>query len=94
MRPYYFDYEHTQAGRAKSIAIARPVAWYRPAPPPPPRRNTPAHPWDAALALLTAWRKRMRERRELAALDYRAQRDIGITPSEVAHEINKPFWKA
>jgi uncharacterized protein YjiS (DUF1127 family) len=92
MRPYYFDYELTQARRAKTIAVARAATWHRPAP--PPRRNPPAHPWDTALALLTAWRKRVRGRRELAALDHRAQRDIGVTPSEVAHEINKPFWKA
>lgn len=94
MRPYYFDHEYTQARGAKTIAMVRPLAWHRPAPTPPPRRSASPHPWGAALALLTAWRKRVRQRRELAALDYRAQRDIGVTPSEVAHEANKPFWKA
>jgi uncharacterized protein YjiS (DUF1127 family) len=94
MRPYHFDYEQTQARRAKTIAMTRQIAWHRPAPPSPPRRSAPPYPWDAALALFIAWRKRVRERRELAALDHRAQRDIGVTPSEVAHEANKPFWKA
>ena len=93
MRPYYFDFEHSQIRRAKAIAMARPFAWHRA--PPPPRRHPPMPSlWDAALALLATWRTRLRERRELAALDRRMQRDIGVTPVEIAHEINKPFWQA
>jgi uncharacterized protein YjiS (DUF1127 family) len=91
MRPYYFDFEQTQARRAKAIAMAWPIAWHR-APPPPRRVPTPSF-WDTALALLATWRKRLRERRELAMLDHRMRRDIGVTPSEVEHEVNKPFWR-
>ncbi|HXC28828.1 MAG TPA: DUF1127 domain-containing protein [Stellaceae bacterium] len=94
MRPCYFDFEHTQMRRVRAIAMTRPIAWHRPPSPPPPRRNPPAHLWDVALALVAGWCRRVRGRRELAALDHRAQRDIGVTPSEVAHEVNKPFWKA
>jgi uncharacterized protein YjiS (DUF1127 family) len=89
MRPYYFDFEQTQMRRAKAIAMARPTAWHGA----PPRRGPTPSFWDNALTVLATWRKRLRERRELAALDYRMQRDIGVTPSEVAHEINKPFWR-
>jgi uncharacterized protein YjiS (DUF1127 family) len=39
------------------------------------------------------WRQRRRERAELARLDDRMLRDIGITPGDVWHEINKPFWR-
>jgi uncharacterized protein YjiS (DUF1127 family) len=91
MRPHYFDFEHTQVRRAKAIAMARPIAWHGA---PPPRRDRLPSLWDAALALLATWRTRLRQRRELATLDWRMQRDIGVTPSEVAHEINKPFWRA
>lgn len=91
MRPYYIDFQHTQARRAKAIAMARPIGWHGA---PPPRRIPPPSLWGAALALLATWRKRLRERRELAALDYQMQRDIGVTPSEVEREVNKPFWRA
>ena len=37
---------------------------------------------------------RLRERRELATLDHRMRRDIGVTPSDIASECNKPFWRA
>ncbi len=94
MRPYYFDFDQIQTSRAKAIALARPLAWHRSLPPPPPRRKRPLGLWSAAVALCRAWRKRIRDRRALAALDTRMQRDIGVTPSEVAHEIDKPFWRA
>ena len=43
---------------------------------------------------LAAWRRRARERAELARFDSRALRDIGLTSAEAAYEINKPFWRA
>ena len=44
-------------------------------------------------AALREWRQRSRERAELARLDERMLRDIGITRGDVWHEINKPFWR-
>jgi tRNA threonylcarbamoyladenosine biosynthesis protein TsaB len=32
--------------------------------------------------------------RIIAALDARMRRDIGASPSDIAREINKPFWRA
>ena len=44
-------------------------------------------------ATLHEWRRRRRDRAELATLDERMLRDIGVSRTEVLHEINKPFWR-
>ena len=46
------------------------------------------------LAMLREWRRRSRDRAELARFDERMLRDIGISPGDVWHEINKPFWRS
>jgi uncharacterized protein YjiS (DUF1127 family) len=46
-----------------------------------------------ALATLELWRERVRARNELARLDRRALRDIGLSPSERDFLVNKPFWR-
>ena len=43
---------------------------------------------------LQQWRRRSRERAELARLDDRMLRDIGVTRGDVWQEINKPFWRS
>ena len=43
--------------------------------------------------IVKAWRRRAHERRELANLDYRTIRDIGLSPSQIQFEANKPFWR-
>jgi uncharacterized protein YjiS (DUF1127 family) len=48
---------------------------------------------DWAIALIREWRRRSRGRVDLARLDERMLRDIGITPVEAWREINKPFWR-
>lgn len=50
----------------------------------------------AALAVVTrfeTWAERSRQRSELANLDARTLHDIGISRSDIAVEINKPFWR-
>ena len=42
---------------------------------------------------LQQWGRRRRERAELARLDDRMLRDIGITRGDVWQEISKPFWR-
>jgi uncharacterized protein YjiS (DUF1127 family) len=44
-------------------------------------------------ALLREWRRRSRSRVELATLDDRMLRDIGVTRVEIWREIDKPFWR-
>lgn len=61
-------------------------------------RSTPlwhrlAQALRAAMTLVRLWHERARQRAHLAALDARMLRDIGITPSEVARECEKPFWR-
>jgi len=43
--------------------------------------------------IFAAWRRRARERRELATLDHRTLRDLGLTEGEVQFEASKPFWR-
>jgi len=42
---------------------------------------------------LHAWRRRSRERAELAALDDRMLQDIGLSRGDAEFLINKPFWR-
>ena len=42
---------------------------------------------------LTEWRRRSNSRHELARLDDRMLRDIGLTRVDAEYEINKPFWR-
>jgi uncharacterized protein YjiS (DUF1127 family) len=39
------------------------------------------------------WRQRARERNELAKLDARSLRDLGLSPGQIQFEANKPFWR-
>jgi uncharacterized protein YjiS (DUF1127 family) len=45
-------------------------------------------------ALLRRWRQRERSRRELASMDERMLRDIGLSAGEARFEAGKPFWRA
>ena len=64
---------------------------------PQQRRRAVGHPLQKALnriaATLREWRQRSYERAELAKLDDRMLRDIGVTRGDVWREINKPFWR-
>jgi uncharacterized protein YjiS (DUF1127 family) len=48
---------------------------------------------SAASAALREWRRRKNSRAELARLDERMLRDIGLTQFDAEYEINKPFWR-
>ena len=51
---------------------------------------------DAAqsfIATLRTWRRRIRERDQLARLDDRMLSDIGMTRAEAEFLANKPFWR-
>ena len=45
------------------------------------------------VATLREWRRRNRERAELAALDERMLKDIGLTRADAEFLSNKPFWR-
>ena len=42
---------------------------------------------------IAAWRERAQQRRMLLRLDYRALRDLGVTPLEAWNEGRKVFWR-
>ena len=45
------------------------------------------------LATLRDWRRRAHDRAELASLDNRMLRDIGLTRADAEFLSNKPFWR-
>jgi uncharacterized protein YjiS (DUF1127 family) len=45
------------------------------------------------LATFREWRRRAHDRAELARLDDRMLRDIGVTRADAEFLINKPFWR-
>ena len=57
-------------------------------------RGIIADPLGSLGRLLTLWHTRAETRRQLAGLDARLLRDIGLHEDEVHQEINKPFWIA
>ena len=46
-----------------------------------------------AFETLREWRRRARDRAQLARLDDRMLRDIGLTPADAEFLANKPFWR-
>jgi len=46
-----------------------------------------------ALVTLREWRRRSRDRREIARLDDRMLLDIGLNRADAEFLINKPFWR-
>jgi uncharacterized protein YjiS (DUF1127 family) len=42
---------------------------------------------------LREWRRRSRDRAELAGLDERMLQDIGLTRGDAEFLVNKPFWR-
>lgn len=45
------------------------------------------------VATLHQWRRRARERAEIAQLDERTLADIGLTRGDAEFLANKPFWR-
>jgi len=43
---------------------------------------------------LHIWRDRVRQRRELAQWTDRDLHDVGLSWSDIALEVRKPFWRA
>jgi uncharacterized protein YjiS (DUF1127 family) len=49
---------------------------------------------DALTQIFATWHQRANSRRELSRLDGRSIRDLGLSPSDVQFEVNKPFWRS
>src|SRR5690349_21292927 len=48
---------------------------------------------DLIVATLRVWRRRRAERRELACLDARMLRDVGLDPGTIDYEASQWFWR-
>ena len=57
------------------------------------QRHASPHRLSDVRAALREWRGRKNSRLELARLDERMLRDIGLTRAAADHELNKPFWR-
>lgn len=49
---------------------------------------------SAVARTVLLWRERARTRRDLASMDDRLRRDIGLSRFRLIQEANKPFWRA
>jgi uncharacterized protein YjiS (DUF1127 family) len=62
-----------------------------------PRQRNAVHAVSDAgnqfVMTLREWRRRSRERAELAGLDERTLKDIGLTRADAEFLSNKPFWR-
>jgi len=63
-------------------------------------RQTPAGFWGAlqripaqVFDILLLWQERADQRAQLASLDARALRDIGLSRADVEREVSLPFWR-
>jgi len=50
--------------------------------------------WHSIRTILGEWRRRLRSRREIAAINYCTQRDLGLSAGQMRFESRKPFWRA
>ena len=50
--------------------------------------------WHALAGRLREWRLRIRTRRQMLELDPRTIRDLGLSPSQMRFEAEKPFWRS
>ncbi len=48
---------------------------------------------QAAVDLIFVWQERRRQRTELAQMDQRMLRDLGLSAQDIASEAEKPFWQ-
>ncbi len=57
------------------------------------RRNAGLHLFRRVMHIYRTWRERGRQRRDLARLNDRLLRDIGLTRADVEGEVMKRFWQ-
>ena len=50
--------------------------------------------WTHLGETLHIWRRRYQARQELAQWTDRDLRDVGLSWSDIANEVEKPFWRA
>jgi uncharacterized protein YjiS (DUF1127 family) len=90
--PKFRDRGPAQRATARAPARREPAAVVPGWPVEAPRAS-----WRLILGLIVAtlreWRRRSGARRELARLDARTLRDIGLDPGVVDYEVRQSFWR-
>ena len=61
-----------------------------------PHQMMTNHPgiWTHLGETLHIWRQRYQDRQELARWTDRDLHDVGLSWSDIANEVDKPFWRA
>ena len=82
---------------AQRVTAREPAGHEAPAAAPNRPVEAPRGRWRLILGSIIAtvreWRRRSAERNELARLDARTLRDIGVDPGVVDYEIYQSFWR-
>ncbi len=52
-----------------------------------------SNPLARLAARYVAWRQRARERADLALMDDRDLRELGLTRAALEYELRRPFWR-
>ena len=90
-------YRPTRIGRTQRLRtkaeLSRATSCYADRVPLERQRQASPHRLSGVRAVLREWRRRKNGRLELARLDERMLRDIGLTRVDAVWEINKPFWR-
>jgi uncharacterized protein YjiS (DUF1127 family) len=90
--PKLWDRVPTLPATPRISAMHEPAAAVPSRPVAPPRAS-----WSLILELIVAtlreWRRRRVERSELASLDARMIRDVGLDPGTVYYEASQSFWR-
>ncbi|WP_119168801.1 DUF1127 domain-containing protein [Algihabitans albus] len=60
----------------------------------PLRQSGAVGPLEALINLFIAWQDRANQRHDLAEMDDRLLRDVGLDRLDVEREIAKPFWRS
>jgi uncharacterized protein YjiS (DUF1127 family) len=50
--------------------------------------------WAQISETIHTWRQRYQQRSELARWTDRDMHDVGLSRSDIAREVEKPFWRA
>ncbi|HKU98698.1 MAG TPA: hypothetical protein VJR58_25625 [Vineibacter sp.] len=59
----------------------------------PAAETPPPSLWHAVAHTIRLWQARRRARHELALIDARSLRELGLSPELVEYELRRPFWR-
>jgi len=60
---------------------------------PPAIETAPSSLWQVIAGTLRTWQAHRRARCDLAQIDARSLRELGLSPELVEYELRRPFWR-